>query len=282
MHPIFILFVVLAFALCVNVVTLWVRRSFHLSLGKKEFRSLAAFQSAKKESLLVWVGYLVVVAFICTGFEFWLGSSFFGLPFLFAGPLFQKKILSILKKRRQRKMEGSALSFFHSLHGLIQMGVSLPAALFQLTSSSGEANPVEFRTLFRSVLSRFEKGMPLVDCLDRFRVRGDWEQVGVLLVLLEIAYRNGLPLSPLLSRVLPVMEVEEQNLLRLRELTMTVVCQALIALLIPWFLEGALFFFQPESVIRFFSYEWSLPIVMSVFGMESIGAWLIWRQAAFY
>jgi Flp pilus assembly protein TadB len=186
-------------------------------------------------ALLVIILGLVIAIFLS-------GHVLFGLvlaPILF---LLVIPFTSVLQGRHRSCTERRLLNFLHGLHGLTQGGLSLPAAISYLTQD--KRNDFE-----RLVQTRFEKvsaGLPVRLALKQTRDQLRLKSFGIYLGILETAYEKGLPIDGLLANALPSLEAENDMRLKTADLSRGVVAQAILASVIPWFLLGALFWFQPE------------------------------------
>jgi Flp pilus assembly protein TadB len=175
-------------------------------------------------------------------------------------------------------LDRSSLSYLHALRGLVAVGESLPSALFRLATSV----PAPFAVTLQSFLGSFDGGRPLRECLQRFRERSELRVTGTCLAMLEMAYRQGLSVGPLLDRLLPVLESEHAHRERIRELRRATFAQLAIAAAIPLVLGCTLHLFQPETLTHFAGSPLFRPVLFLVFIFESLGAWVIWKVSNFY
>jgi len=222
-----------------------------------------------------------------------LGGVILGAPLL-AGVFLGRPLLGLLVwipvvflfptavrwsvRYRKEQAEESALSFLHTLSGLLEVGVSLPAALFKVA----HAVPSPFSRAIRRHLGRFDEGRSLADCLTQFREKSALRDAGLCLRLLEMAYRQGLPARPLLERVLPQMENQRESTRRFRSARRGCLSQMLVAAILPWLMALVLRVFHPEIGQRFAEGPFFVPVLGSVFALEALGAIAVWKLASFY
>jgi Flp pilus assembly protein TadB len=164
-----------------------------------------------------------------------LGAVFFDHPLLgLAGgalfPVLRIWSLGVVRARQERALESSALTFFHGLQGLLRVGISLPAALFRLSSAVDSP----FTARLRVTLEGFERGRSLSACLDRLRARAGLAQTGLCLDILEEAHRKGLTLGPFLDRVLPWLEAESRDRERILGARRGALAQGVLVSVLPW------------------------------------------------
>ncbi len=207
-----------------------------------------------------------------------VGSPIFGLGGLFFLPLWLSQISRLLVAERSRVVEKSAITFLHALTGLLQAGVSLPAALFHLSTSVSSP----FFTGLGRFLRRYEKGSSLSECLGDYQEAAQLGRTGHLLTSLELSYARGLPVLPLLQRMVPVLEADWEGKEKIRALRRSALGQALLAGAIPWALFLGLYFFEPEVALRFQNSKGFVPIVMVASVWEGIGVWSLWKLSSYY
>lgn len=138
-------------------------------------------------------------------------------------------------------MEASGIVYFQALRGLVHAGLGLPAALFHLA----QAQPSPFARTIARALDGFHEGEGLGECLRRFDRRVPLRLMGTSLTALQLAYRQGIPVAPLLDRMVPWLEREREADLRLRDGLRSALAQAGIALVVPWLVFGTLWLCQP-------------------------------------
>jgi Flp pilus assembly protein TadB len=118
--------------------------------------------------------------------------------------------------------------------------------------------------------------------LERFRAESGMKHGAANLALLELAYRQGLPVVPLLEKILPVLESEEAHRQRSEALRRATLGQAAVASLLPWALGLVLLMFQPEIVEGFLASPVFLPVVGAALLMEAAGVAVLWKLASFH
>jgi len=218
-------------------------------------------------------GVLVAACLLAAGL---LGNPIYGLAVLLLVPFALPQLVRFWAGRQTSALDSSAIAYFHALRGLVRAGLGLPYALFQLS----EAVPSSFAEALRPFLDRFENGRSLGECLERFRGRMELPLTGICLSVLQLAYREGLPVAPFLERMLPLLESDREGRERERSLRHSVAAQAAVAFATPWFLLGALALFQPTLA----SHCWSgkaLVVAAGALAMEAAGVWVLWQVSTF-
>src|SRR5206468_2493420 len=111
----------------------------------------ARLGSARPSRALLATGALAggILASAASGIA--TGRPVFGLAALGALPWAVAQAQRALARRQQAALERSAVPFFQALHGLVRVGISLPAALFRLA----EAVPSPFARTLRTSLGAF-------------------------------------------------------------------------------------------------------------------------------
>ncbi len=186
-----------------------------------------------------------------------------GLGSLVALPLCIELASAVRSVRVRDEMEAAGIVYFQAVRGLVHSGLGLPAALFHVA----QVQPSAFARTLQKALNGFHAGEGLGDCLRRFDRRVPLRLMGTSLNALQLAYRQGIPVSPLLDRMVPLLERERESELRLRDSRRSALVQAGVALLVPWVVFGALWVFQPDLAGRF---ENGLSVA-GVLGVELVG-----------
>ncbi len=231
--------------------------------------------SGLKKRLCLWVLGLGLGGPAITGYLF--RSPIFGLLGLVTLPWLPKWTLKQMRRSFQQKIECSSIGYLYALRGLTHAGLSLPSALFLLS----EQDNLTFASELAESLARYQKGHSLSLCLDRFRTRSGAELVGSFLVLLEMAYREGLPIVPLLDCFLPMLESERVARRRIQSVKRTAAAQAAIAFFIPWIVGATLYLFQPEIIQHAVEHECSVWIILGVIAFETTGVCILWECSRF-
>jgi Flp pilus assembly protein TadB len=163
------------------------------------------------------------------------------------------------------RLERDAIGFFHALLGLARAGIAVPTALFRLV----DVLPGEFARALAPNLRDFETGRSLDVCLEKFRRRRELRLVGGCLAVLQVAHREGLPVTPFLERLLPLLEAERRGRERINAVRRSVVVQAAVAFATPW-LIGGLLGARAGTFALVAALVW-----------ETIGGWLLWNVSKF-
>jgi Flp pilus assembly protein TadB len=177
-------------------------------------------------------------------------------------------------------LEEGALAFFLTLDGYLKVGIALPNALFRLSNNT--SNP--FAVFLAGDLTRFYEGRPLSDCLFRFRKRSLLRQVGLYLVLLELAYRRGLSVGPLLQKALPALERDLQSGQTILQAQRSVLLPISVAAALPWVMMLALGWLQPELLQKVWQENGTLlrSVSLGALGFEAIGGIVVWKAGRFF
>jgi len=186
-----------------------------------------------------------------------LGSPVACLGVLFSVPL----VVQGIAARTKKGPKPSPLPLLYALRGLLRAGIGLPSAIFQLSREdpSSLANPFETFLKFANHKTIF----PWVS-------------------LLEMSYRNGLPISPLLDRMIPILETERRNNEKIRHLQRSTGMQIVIACLVPWFIGGAIYLSQPEGFTSFRNSPYFYGTVGIAILIELTGGFILWKVSAYY
>jgi Flp pilus assembly protein TadB len=249
-----------------------------LKIRRSDFRSFEGKRIGRARRLQITRVFLGVLFGACVISQWVLGSFLAGFFTIFIFPFLAGLVLQLVNRNQIRQMQDTAMLFFYALQSLVHMGIAVPSALF-LLSAAGNGR---FHKALHIQLIKFGEGVPLVNCLGRFRSKFELAHVGLLLVLIEIAYREGLALSPLLEKSLPQMEFEQQNLRKFDDLRRGALAQGFIAGAIPWLLGVSVYFFQPDLILDFTGTVWFFPSLFLVAVFEMTGGFLLWKIAQFY
>jgi Flp pilus assembly protein TadB len=201
-----------------------------------------------------------------------------GLFSLILLPLIAILAVALAELQERKGLEKSSLSFFYTLQGMISAGQSLPSSLFEI--SQRQKSP--FTTALGRELGKYAEGKPFEEALQRFADRYPLGSSGLCFRLMTEAYGRGLQISPLMERMIPLLEIEIQGKQRVESLRASTLAQAVVVVLAPWLLFGALSIFQPETAQRFLhSTHGSIALAVAVL-FEATGAYVLWRVSSFY
>ncbi|MBM4318095.1 MAG: hypothetical protein FJ116_11540 [Deltaproteobacteria bacterium] len=183
-----------------------------------------------------------------------------------------------MKNFQKRKLEMAALSFFYGLLGLIQSGRGFNSALFDLTQNQSTS----FTLLLRKYLENYQEGKGFSAVLSQFRKKTELPLIGTYLATLEMAYTQGLAVSPLLEQMIPSMEVEQHYQKKIEDLRRQSMAQALLAFFVPWILSAVLWFFNPELFVSLKNQGSFIWVGGLAVGLEILGVWVLWQITKFY
>lgn len=117
--------------------------------------------------------------------------------------------------------------------------------------------------------------------LIEFKNKTRLPSLGVYLASLEMAYRQGLAVGPLLEKIIPTLETEQHFQLKVEDLRRQMMFQAVLAFFIPWALVGALWFFNPELLFSLSKNGWGSWITVISSSFELMGIWFLWQITSF-
>lgn len=207
----------------------------------------------------------------------WTRQFSFGFLFVLATPVVFRIWVRYRDFRDKQGLETSALSFFNGLLGLIQSGKGLSIALFDLTRSQNSP----FSNKLKKYLKNYEEGRSFSLVLAQFRKNTGLPVVGNYLLTLEMAYAQGLQISPLLESMIPALEAEQNHQKKIEDLRLQMISQAFLAFIMPWGLAGVLYFFNPELFNSLAAKGGTIFIGVVVLLIEGIGVWVLWQITKF-
>lgn len=187
----------------------------------------------------------------------------------------------LLKKTHSKHLESvdeNSLSFLYALQGLSEVGINLPSALFILA----ERIDGPFAAELRKSLRKFEDGKSLSQLMEAFQKRAGLKLSGVYLNLIEMVYAQGLSVTPLLSKMVPLLEMESSANQKIRNLRKSSFAQILMAFCIPWVVVLSLVFFQGDLIYRFLNSSYGYLVIFVAVMTEVIGSVVIWNVSKFY
>lgn len=226
-----------------------------------------------------WSIFLVVSLLIATALSWFLtGHLIFGLGASIFVPAFFRFFVSVRNKQQRKGIRESTLSFFYALSGLIKTGQSLPSALMDLAGALNSP----FASEFAKHLEKYDSGKSLPFILGRLRFRLDGDLSALYLSMLEMIYSRGLSVGPFLDRMIPLLEADGHHRAQVANLLKEVFVQMVVAILIPWILVFALMWFNPELFNELVHQSSTFWTVLIVLGIETTGAWVLWRLSIFY
>ena len=247
-----------------------------LSLAKRFRQGVGGRPRASVWWISVWLFLLVASGFLFS--TALAGGSILRLGVAFSVLFLAHLCVPLYRKHRHGSLEQTAIPYFHGLLGLVRVGVSLPLAMFRLSEASGASFP---KTL-RIFLKRFREGVPLVDCLAQFRRRSGVRRAAFCLAMLEMAYARGLPVVPVLERMVPLLEAEELARARIRSIQATILLQGAFASVMPWGIAAFLNWMDPESLEAFRESGVAGPIIGGAMVLEGVGGYLLWKVSQYY
>lgn len=230
-------------------------------------------------SLRYWFNLATVLVLVFGFFLSWIWTenlSFGALSLLFSPWVF-RGLVGYREYRAKRVLEVSALSFFSGLLGLIQSGRGLSSALFELAQS--QVNP--FSQKLGRHLRTYEEGRGLSRILLEFKKKIGLPVIGTYLASLEMAYRQGLEMGPLIEKMIPSIELEQGFKGKIEDLRKQMFTQATMAFMMPWFLSAVLWKFNPNLFGTLANRSLIQMIGICAFSIELIGLWVLWQLTKF-
>jgi len=229
-----------------------------------------------KPSWFVWA-YCAILSSLLFSW-FWMGRVTLGLLSVVLLPFFFKKWAQQAPKMEKFQSLQDFLSCLFSLRGLLEVGLSLPSALFQI--SKNFEGPLTL--FFKETHREFEKGESLEQQMSRSGNRLFTEWVTLSLIIMERAHRKGLTLVSFVENLIPVIELEIRAHRRLQDLENSLKAQAILACGLPWLLGVFIYFFQPEMTHSFVGSRIGQWILIVVLGWEVLGLWFLKESIRFY
>ncbi|MEZ4749714.1 MAG: type II secretion system F family protein [Bdellovibrionota bacterium] len=223
----------------------------------------------------VWSG-LALAGSGCVGIVF--ARPFLGSAVLLLVPLLVRASYAIQEDWSGSRLQESALAFFTLLRVLVSEGDPLPQALFHVAHRLRSP----FAQHLSQSLAAFERGRSLSQCLERFQSRYPKGTAVYWVVLLERAYRQGLPVLSLLKSACVLLEAENLGQQKARRARRWAMGQAGTAALLPWLLLAVYGVFQPVLLDSFWNTQ-AGPVCLAVaFVTQLAGGWVLWKLARFY
>ncbi len=282
MSKFFLLITVFFITLFVVLISIWGITFLYRKALKKELRLARGKRVLGRgkrgaKILLGWTAGLLALFFFAS---LWVLKSpvlglvgmVFGFPFLYRW---------LLKKDHDQHLESidqNSLSFLYALQGLSEVGINLPSALFLLA----ERIDGPFAAELKKSLKKYEDGKNLSELLEIFQKRAGLKLSGVYLNLIEMVYSQGLSVTPLLTKMVPLLEMESSANQKIKNLRKSSFAQIGIAFCIPWVVGMSLIYFQGDLVTKFLSSPTGWLILFLSLVIEIIGSRVIWQVSKFY
>lgn len=179
------------------------------------------------------------------------------LGLLFLGFVFFWEVWE--RSHRRTQAERQELIFFRTLTGLMQGGMSLPAAFWLL--SPGKSSLRGFWKEGRPLPSTFPQTSPSCQL--------GWEA-------LEFVYARGLSGADLLSRLVPILEERARLQARVGLLKKRALVQWGFAACVPWGLLAVWRYFSPDAAAALHP-----GLVVGAIFYQAVGGYLAWRVSCF-
>lgn len=252
-----------------------------LSVGLRWLR-LQRLELLRGDSILPWQACLGVALVFVVGSTVF-GALLFnhasvGLLSVLLVPSLIKGVQRVCAGQYRFKLEQSAVSYFYALQGLVRSGISFPTAVFEIARNQ----PTVFAQVLNDFVEGYEKGKSLSHCLSKFRLKSGLPFTGFVLSVLELAYREGLPLAPFLERVTPIVEKELGQQDKIKKLRQSLAVQLGVAALVPAFVLFTLQYFEPGRLEFFLAQWWCGWLLLAVFVYVGMGVFVIWNVSKFY
>ncbi len=185
-------------------------------------------------------------------------------------------VLRGLRARRIARIERQLPDALQMLAGTARAGLSLPAALRQV---SGELQPPLVQEL---LLVQHEQrlGVSLDDALENLALRLPAQPVKLMVSAMRIANETGGGLAETLERTAATLRSQHAMELKIRALTAQGKLQAWVVGLLPVFLLWVLARMEPEAMAQLWSTQLGWGVLAAVLVMEIVGVVLIRRIVA--
>lgn len=197
---------------------------------------------------------------------------------IFGFPLLYRWLLRSQYSKHLESVDENSLSFLYALQGLSDVGISLPSALFILA----ERIDGPFALEFRKSLKKYDDGKSLSELIGLFQKRAGLKLSGTYLNLIERVYSQGLSVTPLLSKMVPLLEMESGASQKIKNLRKASFAQIGMAFCVPWVVVFSLVMFQGDLIFRFLESPKGWLVVGIALLLEGIGARIIWQVSKFY
>lgn len=185
-------------------------------------------------------------------------------------------VLRWLRARRIARIERQLPDALQMLAGTARAGLSLPAALRQVSS---ELQPPLVQEL---LLVQHEQrlGVSLDDALENLALRLPAQPVKLMVSAMRIANETGGGLAETLERTAATLRSQHAMELKIRALTAQGKLQAWVVGLLPVFLLWVLARMEPEAMAQLWSTQLGWGVLAAVLVMEIVGVVLIRRIVA--
>lgn len=181
-----------------------------------------------------------------------------------------------LRTRRLEQIEQQLPDALQMLAGTSRAGLSLPAAMRQITSALRPPLSQEF------MLVQHEQrlGVSLDDALENLALRVPTQPIKLMVSAMRIANETGGGLAETLERTAQTLRSQHAMDLKIRALTAQGTLQAWVVGLLPLFLLWALTHMEPDAMALLWTTRLGWGVLAVVLIMEFIGVLLIRRIVA--
>lgn len=181
-----------------------------------------------------------------------------------------------LRARRIERIEQQLPDALQMLAGTARAGLSLPAAIRQVTTEL--APPLSQELMLLQHEQRL--GVSLDDALENLALRMPTQPVKLMVSAMRIANETGGGLAETLERTAGTLRSQHAMELKIRALTAQGKLQAWVVGLLPVFLLGVLTRLEPDAMAQLWTTRLGWGVLVSVLVMEFIGVVLIRRIVA--
>jgi tight adherence protein B len=181
-----------------------------------------------------------------------------------------------LRARRIERIEQQLPDALQMLAGTARAGLSLPAAIRQVTTEL--APPLSQELMLLQHEQRL--GVSLDDALENLALRMPTQPVKLLVSAMRNANETGGGLAETLERTAATLRSQHAMELKIRALTAQGKLQAWVVGLLPVFLLGVLTRLEPDAMAQLWTTRLGWGVLVSVLVMEFIGVVLIRRIVA--
>ena len=178
-----------------------------------------------------------------------------------------------LRARRLERIEQQLPDALQMLAGTARAGLSLPAAIRQVSTELAPPLQQELRLLQHEQ----RLGVTLDDALENLALRAPVQPVKLMVSAMRIAHETGGGLAETLERTATTLRSQHAMELKIRALTAQGKLQAWVVGLLPVFLLWVLARLEPDAMALLWSTRLGWGVLAAVLVMEIIGVALIRR-----
>jgi tight adherence protein B len=182
-----------------------------------------------------------------------------------------RMLFLLLWKRRMRQADSQLADAMSFLGNALKAGIGLSQAI----EMAGAELPVPLGEEFARAAAEQRLGRTVEEALALFEARLPTEEVGLFVQSVEVLRRTGGNLVETFTQLAQTLEERRRVAEKIRALTAQGIAQAIVLLLLPWGLAGALHLVAPEFIAPLFTTRLGLVLLGVTVALEAAGAlWL--------